>query len=257
MILHKYTKAQHGLSYLREGFLRFSPISEFNDPFEMRPCIDSLGTPAQVEETIQEIMDELGESSLEVKAALIHQAETETLPLLRVRAHQDLSTLGILSLVKDCPHDLLMWAHYADSHQGCVLEFDGSHEWFKTKHGRNPHDLLGVPREVRYLPTRPQVSLLGLGRDDLLVKAECWQYEHEWRILLNLRDCTTQTHEGREVTGLFPVPLEALTNVYLGVNVDPQTRDQFLALLPRGHRVGLFQFLLDESDFALVARQIN
>ena len=39
--LNKYTQALHGLAYLKEGFLRFSPLHEFNDPFEMRPYIES------------------------------------------------------------------------------------------------------------------------------------------------------------------------------------------------------------------------
>lgn len=262
MLLHKYTKAQRGLSYLREGYLRFSPVPEFNDPFEMRPCIDSLGTPAQIEEKIQEIMDEDGVSSPELKAALIQQAKEETLPILRERAYKDLSTLGVLCLVKESPYDLLMWAHYADSHRGCVLEFNGSHEWFRTKHGRNPDSLLGILREVRYLPSRPKVSLLTLSREDLLVKDACWGYEHEWRIMLNLRDCTSKTvldpcGKEKRVEGLFPVPHDALANVYLGVNIDQSDREQFLELLPPGQPVGLFQVRLDEQEFALVARQIN
>jgi len=139
-----------------------------------------------------------------------------------------------------------MWAHYADSHRGCVLEFDGTHDWFTNKQGSNPHPLMGVLQEVKYSPTRLQVSLLDLGRDELLTKAECWRYEQEWRILLNLKDCITKTNGEMKVDGLFQVPHEALANVYLGVNVDLQVQDQFLALLPQGHRVSLFRFELDD-----------
>ena len=99
-------------------------------------------------------------------------------------------------------------------------------------------------------------------REHLLTKAECWGYEKEWRILLNLRDCTSKTmlgEDGKEkvVNGLFQVPHEALTSVYLGVNIDPKDQEQFLDLLPPGDRVGLFQFRQDERDYALVAQQIN
>ncbi len=260
MILHKYTKAQYGLKYLRDGFLRFSPKLELNDPFEMHPYLNSLGTPEHVDAIVRELEDEdegFRRLSPEQKEEVLDDLRAQGLANMRSRMVSDFQSVGILSLVKDRRQDLLMWAHYADSHRGCVLEFDGTHEWFKTKHGTNPHDLMGVLNEVNYSPTRPQVSLLGLGKDHLLTKAECWGYEKEWRILLNLRDCTTQTHGEKKVNGLFQVPHEALTGVYLGVNIDPKDRELFLDLLPPGNRVGLFQFRQDEQDYALVARQLN
>lgn len=260
MLLHKYTKARHGLSYLREGFLRFSPLKDFNDPFEMHPYLDSLGTAEQIDEMVRELEDEdegFRRLSLEQKEEVLDDLRTNGLANLRSRMLSDFESVGILSLVKDNHQDLLMWAHYADSHRGCVLEFDGTHEWFRTRQGGNPHDLMGVLYEVNYSPTRPQVSLLDLGRDHLLTKAECWGYEKECRIMLNLSDCTTQTHGAKEVNGLFQVPHEALTGVYLGVNIDPKDREQFLVLLPPGDRVRLSQFRQDERDYALVARQIN
>lgn len=260
MLLHKYTKAMHGLSYLRNGYLRFSPLAEFNDPFEMHPYLNSLGTPEQEAAVVGELEDEdpgFRCLSNEVKTAVLQNVRTRGLEEMREWMLRDFTTLGVLSLVKDRRQDLLMWAHYAENHKGCVLEFDSTHEWFTTKHGSNRHELLGVLHEVRYSPTRPQVSLLDLGKKDLLTKAECWGYENEWRILLNLRDCTTQTHGEKEVNGLFLVPREALTSVYLGVNIDPKDQEQFLDLLPPGDRVELFQFRQDEQDYALVAQQIN
>ncbi len=121
---------------------------------------------------------------------------------------------------------------------------------------------MGLIYEVNDSPTRPQVSILALGRDHLLTKAECLGYEKEWRILLNLMDCSSKTilsDDGKEkvVNGLFQVPHEALTHVYLGVNMEPKHIEQFLALLPPGDRVGLFQFSQDERDYSLVSRQLN
>jgi hypothetical protein len=265
VILHKYTKAKYGLSYLRDGFLRFSPLKDFNDPFEMHPYLDSLGTPEQIDEMVRELESEdegFRRLSPKQKKEVLDDLRTNGLANLRSRMLSDFQSIGILSLVKNNHQDLLMWAHYADSHRGCVLEFDGTHEWFRTRQGGNPHDLMGVIYEVNYSPTRPQVSILALGRNHLLTKAECWGYEKEWRILLNLRDCSSKTilgDDGKEkvVNGLFQVPHEALTGVYLGVNMEPKNIEQFLTLLPSGDRVGLFQFRQDERDYSLVTRQLN
>lgn len=263
MVLHKYTKAKHGLSYLRNGLLRFAPLREFNDPFEMRPHLDSLGTPEQEQATLRELEEESEEYRAltpEEKAEGLRYVQTRGLEIFRSRMASDLESLGILCLVNNCHDDLLMWAHYADSHKGCVLEFDSTHEWFQREHGRNSHDLMGILQEVKYEPSRPKVSLLSLGRDHLLTKAKCWEYERERRILLNLHDCITQPcegNEGKEVNGLFPVPHEALTNIYLGVDVNPAVRDQFLGALPGGHPAGIFQFKLHEQEYALIAQQVN
>lgn len=261
MILNKYTKAQHGLAYLKEGFLRFSPLLEFNDPFEMRPYIESLGTHEQEEAIVRRLEKEdegFRRLSPDQKAAVRLHARTHGPAELSLRMARDLQgTVGVLCLVKDSHQDLLMWAHYADSHRGCVLQFDGSHSWFVTKQGSNAFSQMGVLKEVRYSSARPRSSLLALTMDDLLTKAECWGYEKEWRMLLNLKDCTTQIHGGKEVNGLFPVPHEALTGVYLGVNIDAEDREQFLHLLPAGKSVNLFQFELDQQGYSLVARQIN
>jgi hypothetical protein len=227
----------------------------------MRPFLHSLGTPEQ-EAAIVRGLEEEDEGFRNLpphqKEAVLLDMRTNGPAIQSSRMVKDLhATVGILCLVKNRPRDLLMWAHYADRHRGCVLEFDGTHDWFRGKQGSNPHPLMGVLHEVKYSSTRPKVSLLDLGKDDLLTKADCWGYEQEWRILLNLKDCTTQTYGEEEVDGMFQVPIEALTGVYLGVNIDSKDREQFLDQLPPGNPVGLFQFSLDEQEFALVARQLN
>lgn len=257
MTLHKYTKAGHGLSYLRTGFLRFSPLSVLNDPFEMNPYIAALGTPDYENATMDEVEAINGPFPPGVLNDALRWMHGSGLDLMREQMIAACKTVGILCLTHERRDDLLLWAHYADSHRGCVLEFDASHDWFGGKHGSNSHPLLGVLQEVRYSPTRPTGSLEDLERQHFLTKADCWSYERERRILLNLSDCSTKSCDGREVNGLFQVPLEALMNVYLGANINSEDRDKFLAILSPGHRVGLFQFRLDERDFALVARQLN
>jgi hypothetical protein len=250
----------HGLSYLEDGLLRFSPLAEFNDPFEMRPYLDSLGTPEQVDAVFRQVGEEYP-PMYNLSPAQInevrHHVQTRGLATFRSEMVASFESVGILCLVDNRHDDLLMWAHYADSHKGCVLEFDSTHEWFRSKHGNNPHPFLGVLQTVEYKPSRPQVSLLALDRNHLLTKAECWSYEREMRMVMNLQDCSTETRGDREVMGLFPVPREAVTNVYLGEAMEIEVRDQFLRALPPGHPVGLFQFRLHEQEYALIARQIN
>ncbi len=264
MVLHKYTKAIRGLSYLMDGLLRFSPISEFNDPFEMRPYLFAFGTPEEEEAKFLEMEKEAMEKEKrdkftpEQKALILDDLRTAQLEKTRQQMDSAIkASIGILCLVEDRQDDLLMWAHYGDCHKGCVLEFDSANEWFAKQQGWNIHPLMGIPQTVKYEGNRPRTTLSDMGEEHLLTKADCWKDEHEVRILRNLQEGTTHTCDGKEVNGLFDVPREALTKIYLGVNIDPKDQDKFLILLPQGHSVGLFKFDLHEQEFALVPRRLN
>lgn len=96
--------------------------------------------------------------------------------------------LGVLSLAKNnnCP---LMWAHYADDHQGfcCGYKLPSNAEIFTTENKIKAVDYEGE-RTIR----TSQLYNLVVNADDLkntindtifYVKAESWQYEKEYRMI--------------------------------------------------------------------------
>jgi hypothetical protein len=94
-----------------------------------------------------------------------------------------------------------MWAHYADSYRGALVEFEESHDFFAGK------------VEMDYQTVRPVRDIAGYlaaGRSipiaELCVKPLEWSYESEVRIVRPLADCTVVGD--RDAT--FPVYIREL-----------------------------------------------
>ncbi len=90
------------------------------------------------------------------------------------RAYMD-SNFGILCF---SPHwkNVTMWSHYADKHKGICLGFDLSDE---------------LATEIKYAQTRPPIDLSRSPTEEdlqplLFLKSTDWEYEEEWRVLINL-----------------------------------------------------------------------
>ena len=90
------------------------------------------------------------------------------------------------------PNNILMWAHYANAHQGFCLQFlNEQSQRFRVKphpgeRGETPEFLGPVP--VRYSKQYPVVNFIRdkrmtVGIKTCLTKARQWKYEQEWRIV--------------------------------------------------------------------------
>ena len=85
--------------------------------------------------------------------------------------------MGICSLSR-VPDDILMWSHYADSHEGfCIKLLDDETNKFIAR-----------AQEVSYSVSYPIVNPIidddmARMKKSLLTKAEHWEYEKEWRII--------------------------------------------------------------------------
>ena len=181
MILYKYVSEDGLKRFLKTLMLRFTPPSAFNDPFEVRPAI---GAPEEVDDF----------------------TETNDLdfPLtLRYNLKAGIGwNVGILCLTED-PCQALMWAHYADCHQGAVIGFDARHKFFSSF--RSPGKYLQILAPVRYSLTRSFLSIdffrknhfadlfrtgwlqLIKHRDPMFfTKAPAWEHEKEWRLVRQL-----------------------------------------------------------------------
>ena len=154
--LYKYFAPERA-SALDSAMLRYTPQGGFNDPFEGRPEITKLSTDQQVLETFDEIFPEEAKrmyEQLPVPAkALLPFAQFMALmsqfaeakkpelllelrkltPLAKSWFHQKFDEhIGALCL-SEVPDSLLMWSHYAASHTGFAIEFDGHHPHFHER----------------------------------------------------------------------------------------------------------------------------
>ena len=147
-----------------------SPLT-FNDPFDCYPVIDFEGTREEKEAWATRIALKFGvpihKVVEKVEKALSDPAMREQLSVWR----GFIKGVGVLSLTER-PDDMLMWAHYANSHRGYCLELSATIPPFS------------VSWRVQYARERPKFRLFDSDRANiitrvLLHKADFWSHEHE------------------------------------------------------------------------------
>jgi hypothetical protein len=113
---------------------------------------------------------------------------------------------GVLCLCESATNPL-MWAHYAEGHQGICLRFDTSSLPFSKA------------ERIRYQLNYPSASFMADAREQmeacLLTKAKWWEYEGEWRVVAYNRG-----------EGYWPIANDALRAVILGMKADQRLADE-------------------------------
>ena len=179
--LFKYRSlAGDNFRYTQEIFTRnelhCSSLRAFNDPFEGR---FALVMPPHAPESLR-----------------MHQRWLNDMSNMIV---QDSAAVCAFSEKRD---DIVMWAHYADSHHGICLEFS------PPRYGKMRRDLY----DVRYISSFKEVQEGTYSDTDALMRLVCtakskhWEYESEWRVV-----STTP--------GPYKFHSRALTGVILGCRV--------------------------------------
>jgi hypothetical protein len=263
-VLYKYFHIERrGL--LHDGLIRFTQPREFNDPFELHPSFD-LMSRADIA-ALPEVPGEPGSHQMtpEVMAAMLNSV----LPGLREQmarhagqegaymldnnrmAQSSLnSQYGILCLT-EVPDSLLMWAHYANSHNGFVLQFDETDPFFAP----SQHEGLSLElKPVEYSPQRPVLSYSTLHSHDVFYrKSPEWAYEREWRIIKPLSGADSVITRDPFSIHLFRLPLSAIKGVIVGQAVANDVRQELLAvpLMPDTKHITVHQTSLSRNDYKI------
>jgi hypothetical protein len=161
--------------------------------------------------------------------------------------------LGVLSLTAN-GSSLLMWAHYAQSHEGMLVEFRSSKMFTNA-------EILLVP--IEYSLNRPSVNIGKSGQHDdfakrtapFRVKGRDWQYEAEWRSFARLSKCTKQENSDiGEVVHLFQLGAKAVQRVVLGHRMGQRGQELVLhavASNPNLRHVQIEHAEVDQKRFRL------
>lgn len=253
MRLYKYCHPDR-LDVLRDGLIRFSSPMVLNDPFESKPHIPDSVTRTYLEANFEELflktvadeyfklpevarrtfsLDEaVAKCQIQKPAAFSKISEFSTnfsTKFQSVFAKAMEEKIGVLCLTESS-ENLLMWAHYADSHQGFVIEFDTDHSFFDQRVGRD--DEFRHLRRVGYCDKRPA---LAFGETDdflpLITKSTDWRYEMEWRMMLPLSNATVIKGEGPTAIHLFEYPRETIKSVTFGCRMAIEKREEILKVI--------------------------
>lgn len=258
--------------------LAFSRLSSFNDPFEGRPEVTGLATPNLLKEKfLSEFQATIKRRYPELPCALraqfsFKQFEQMMWETARERLDDEITSLkpqidslakefpdrldseiGVLCLSEQ-PDNLLMWAHYAQSHTGFVVEFDTANPFFSSK--KSDKDEFRHLRQVEYRHTRPSSNLVEMqGPEFFLVKSKHWIYEQEWRMLLPLGEADRCLHLEEGDVHLKSFPPSAVKSIIVGSRASLNTQQ----LLKAAHESTFNDSTLwiaypDQSTFSILKR---
>lgn len=262
MILYKYMSFKVAKQVLKNGTLQFSRCDRFNDPF------DTPRYPRQAEHgfrgSLERITREVGWSQ----------------------------NTGLLCLTRT-PTNPLMWAHYADSHNGVVIGID------VERAGLTDASSNLIPAQfgsVIYVSRRPSWAYFSGQEPDVagttfafqadnferlqrlfLTKPIHWAYEEEVRVAKCLRGMLQDGHHqtasgawtvtgmGDDLRHLFQAPAESFREVHFGIRCDIGASDKLRAAMSQTYpdlkwlecSLGLDGFDVQSRDHMTIAEAMG
>jgi hypothetical protein len=248
-------KAFENLTGLLQGVLWFSPMREFNDPFEGRPCC----VPAHADPEKQRA------AMLAAAERLLrfHGAPESALKLMREQAsempltftgehtsglHEMLGNdMHVFSMSASRDHPL-QWSHYADEHRGVCVHMNAE---------AMP---IAAALRVEYSDVYPAIPQPADGEEAMadnftrcaLTKALWWSYEQEFRIVgLRPKDAAERAQWPLE-NRAWACPRTIVSGLTLGARMEDPTRKKLLEWC-RLHRpdLPLFDASLHDTAYKL------
>ncbi|MDQ0629414.1 hypothetical protein QFZ44_001990 [Pantoea agglomerans] len=214
MKFYKYVTMEVAKIIISDGTLKFTSPINFNDPFDFHPAVLKEG----LTKFTNRLNHELGNGIRKYKNN--HRESSKNLQVLRRAEFRAIYTREMsISCFSASPYILPMWAHYADNHKGCVIEFEFNSVDYVTTHIdsliNNPSYNILVPFAVNYSNSRPPLYDVQ-GRTDTdttgffasLTKSDEWAYEKEWRVII------------KKPEGIYPFDRSQMTGIFFGMNVN-------------------------------------
>lgn len=249
-LFYKYTPIESWLPQLLCGdSILFSARDSFNDPFDSRP---GLKITLETKEGRRFFQDKLKEhSKLSPSDRILYRQKTARLqknmgPDDNKGVKALLDQTGILALAISWENQLL-WAHYANHHQGICVGFKSNVDIFRFAHKIIYQNNLPVI-------LRPQDSLEEMIDKTFLTKSKCWEYENEWRIVKvssSQEEKNIAYSEDKDLQkmmidsngpGFYKFDHNAVESVTIGMKTSPQNekfvRDTMAKL---GHNIPLYK----------------
>ncbi len=223
---YKYLPFNEGsLKTISEGTIKFTCPLEFNDPFDCSPFYDTTNL-IQITSIRKDLFRDAAERKGLTPAQRI-QKKPEMVARLRKGIEDgslgtaQMKRVGVVSLSKNAL-SILMWSHYAQYHQGFVLELRIPVRGKQTDIPYISDRLLPFP--VIYQPKRPVVNMSQYDKEELLhkillTKSELWSYEQEERVITENR-----------VAGIYPYRRdEILCSVIAGMRMTEENKQTLAA----------------------------
>lgn len=184
-MLYKYANWNNYIKdNIKNNILWFNTPEQFNDPFDI---FANFQMDEQDRLYAENLFDKQG-----CNIQIVKEISTQDILALQTigdRSNLHNSKYGITCFSKN-NDNILMWAHYADKHQGICLGFDIDEkdihlEKFMDEKNKELDESLSYKLlQIGYGYNRPEFKFSGNNTEELLrTKSNQWQYENEIRIM--------------------------------------------------------------------------
>lgn len=259
----------HRISVLNDFRIRFTQMSELNDPFESALLVNAESEFNKIDprEVLLSIIEEgnfhpnSDQEEKELEAAIEELREEWKEKITPSNIGRELMTLlnkaqGVLSLSRT-NSSLLMWAHYTDSHRGFVIGLDDTHPFF---HGEDFFGNLVHPKNVIYSSNRyiTNIETLDAYQQMLCHKSIEWSYEEEVRIFRIFgKDFNSFEMHKKDQIHLFHLPPECIKEIYIGANASAELRKNIRKVVNlRKLNVRIFDATISNEKYEIQHRKI-
>ena len=155
---------------------------------------------------------------------------------------RNIDTSGIFSLTEN-PTDELMWAHYADSHQGIAIEYDLE---LLTRFVPNQHLHIF---DVIYDKKTPLLGINSIASRNAMqvmfgYKSPRWHYEDECRVVTD------------NISGQMPHDYRAVKSITFGYRFPEEKRDMVIDLL-KDRVQNFYRIVLNENSYTFTRETIK
>jgi hypothetical protein len=241
-LLFKYKgcSEKHLHSYIVDSLFYMSDRSQLNDPFDVKSLIDFAGGGINRQDYLNHLSTQFKMSRAkqrEVKERLNSSRKIEK--MIRLNLQNEISATGVHSFATSA-RNLLMWAHYANSHRGVCLIFDVCEDV----------DTFVAALPVTYSQTYPVIKYhIDIGpelvKKSFLTKSSEWSYESERRIF-----------DRGFAKQYLAFNSNALLGIVLGANISEADKIMIYSLLAKRRSKGLselkvFQARCSDSEYKL------
>lgn len=224
--------------------LYFPDSKSLNDPFDCNPAIDTSSTREDMNKFIRGFVNRTLKTESREKrrrhAREIQRDKQKFVEVMTLAHRQTMEQLGVFSLTSECL-DLLMWAHYADKHQGICIRFNTLQLLYEGH----------APIPVEYAHERPLTNPASEEPEKSTIatvqtKGKAWAYEKEWRLILNQGGNTSVRLERAVIDG-----------VIVGARINDSDLGKIRQWIMRAdRRIDLFRACFHKRRYGLVLESI-
>lgn len=228
--LYKYRTIESTETILTKGSIWFSKLSEFNDPFEGQAIIQDNYTEEQWYNYLVQNGWNPSVASKKAKELVTNNIQ-EARNIVRTAIDNQSKITGFYCL-SGVHNNLLMWSHYADSHKGCVIEYDL----------KKCLPLFERINSVKYDNNYPAYNYLQDQAgpfNTIYHKSKNWEYENEYRIM--------------GTPGAVDLPDEAISAIIFGCKTSKANKTRIKNLLSQSKfkNATIKQATMDQSSYKL------